>query len=90
MHYVHTYGKSSAIFEMNRAWRTGLPEKVDGPRAYALMHSWLAHQGNQCTRCGKPLDKRDVQQLLVRLVGRLQNTIKGAVTVSCRTCGSVR
>jgi group II intron reverse transcriptase/maturase len=71
---------------VNRAWRIGPPEKMNGPKVYALVSNWLAQQDSRCATCGKALDKRDVQQLLVPLVGRLQNTSRGTVTVLCKTC----
>jgi RNA-directed DNA polymerase len=71
---------------VNRAWRTGPPEKVNGSRVYAMMHFWLAQKNNQCTASGNPLNRQDVQHLLKRLVGRLLSTFKGKVKILCKTC----
>lgn len=70
------------------AWRATPPEKVNGPRVYGLLQEWLAKCGNRCSECKKDLDKRDVRQLLYRLVGRLRNAYKGQVKLRCKTCFS--
>lgn len=71
---------------VSRAWQTGLPEKVDGPRLYAEVQHWLARYDGRCPHCGKPLQKWDVRHLLYRFIGRLRNAFKGTVLPRCRTC----
>jgi group II intron reverse transcriptase/maturase len=74
---------------LTAAWRTAPTDQVDGPRLYGLLQSWLARQGNCCSRCGRDLDKADVRRLLYRLVGRVRNAYKGTVTLRCKTCSGL-
>ncbi len=92
---VHPYtpegrAKVEAIRKAGRlvtdAWRVIPPVRVNGPKVYGLLQSWLAKRGNRCSRCGRDLDRTDVRTLLYRLVGRLRNAYKLKVSLQCRTC----
>lgn len=84
---VETLRKAGRL--LTDAWRIQPPERVNGPKVYGLLQSWLARQGNRCTTCGKALDRIDVRKLLYRLVGRVRNALKGTVILRCRTCFSL-